>query len=857
MTSCKFSLIAALALTIIIGCNRGGGANLSASDISGPSVIDEDAEVFFEVRVGGDAGYRFSWTCDPAWAGEFSDPDKGSTSFKANIMQEDVPTVILVSVSSTHGGPELRSLKVVIREAGIDGLTIGNPSGPGTVAEDGLGEFAIAAFGDTGIAFEWSCQPPGSGTFINPDQSSAIFKPGSVGADTNVKIIVAVKSDKYPQETRSTNLIIKNTIGLALGNIKGPLTVDEKVKVQYSVDANFDTGVTYKWSCDPVSAGTFEYENSPVTIFKAISVGGDMNVKISVTGTLGDDTPSISALDIVIKDVDILTVSKIFGSNGVDEESDYTQYSVAASGDPGIVYSWLVDPPSLGSFDDPFSDKVILKTPAVDSNINGKITVTVDSDNYPPIKKTIDITVTNLPEYVRTLTWGGYTDAYPFDVAVDSDDNVYVTGRTHGSQGGYIDLEPGPGVDLHQLPGHDDAFLNKFDSSGNYLWGRLWGGAKDDDAIGVAADNSGHVFVIGIFSDVVDFDPGPGVVEYVSNGYTDSYISEFDSAGNFIDVRVWQSSENYSDIYPSGIAADSSGDIFTVGLFSKTVDFNPGGGVNEKTSAGNKDVYLLKFDSELNYLWCSTWGGTYEDSVGGVSIDGSDNVYVAGSVWGTVDFDPGPGTDLQGPGYENDFVSKFNSWGNYKWARTWAKEYNDRTVYGIHADQSNNIWITGFFYGTVDFDPGPGIENRTAPKSKINAYLSKFDTWGNFRFVETWGGSATTKGLDLTSDSAGNIYVSGYCYQFVDFDPGEKIYERNTYGYYGAVSKFDSSGNFIFPILVYNGSYNNMPVAIDSDDSLYVASDFHGTIDFDPGPGVDERTAGKSEHKAFLLKLMN
>src|ERR1043165_3455021 len=96
-----------------------------------------------------------------------------------------------------------------------------------------------------------------------------------------------------------------------------------------------------------------------------------------------------------------------------------------------------------------------------------------------------------------------------------------------------------------------------------------------------------------------------------------------------------------------------------------------------------------------------------------VATDGSGNVYTAGKFAGSVDFDPGSGTEmLTAAGFNDFFVSKLDANGNFLWARAIGSGSTDE-AYGIATDPSGNVYVTGLFQNTADFDGGPGVFNLT------------------------------------------------------------------------------------------------------------------------------------------------
>jgi hypothetical protein len=392
--------------------------------------------------------------------------------------------------------------------------------------------------------------------------------------------------------------------------------------------------------------------------------------------------------------------------------------------------------------------------------------------------------------FLWVRTWGANSADFGYGVAVDGSDNVYVTGNFHDE----VDFDPGGGVDNHLPNGAMDIFLSKFDSSGNFIWARTWGGTADDFGYGVAVDGSGNVYVTGAFPDIlVDFDPGAGVDNHTSNGFYDVFLSSFDSSGNFKWAGTWGAAD-YD--YGYGVAADGSGNAYVTGYFSDTVDFDPGNGVDNHTSIASIDIFLSKFDSSGNYQWARTWGGNGGDSGLGLAVDGSGNAYATGLFQGTVDFDPGGGVDNHTDnGSWDAFLSKFDSSGNFTWARTWGGSGDDRS-FGVALDGSGEVYTTGVFSDTVDFDPGSGVDSHTSNGS-WDIFLSKLDSSGNFLWARNWGEFNGEQGSGVAADGSGNAYVTGFFQGTVDFDPGTGVDDHQSNGAYDVfLSKFDSNGNW-------------------------------------------------------------
>jgi len=188
-------------------------------------------------------------------------------------------------------------------------------------------------------------------------------------------------------------------------------------------------------------------------------------------------------------------------------------------------------------------------------------------------------------EWAKQL--GGVSSDVGSSIAVDAFGNVYTTGYFQGT----ADFDPGPGAFNLTSAGGGDIFISKLDASGNFVWAKQMGGTSEDVGYSIAVDASGNVFTTGYFEGTADFDPGPGTFNLTSAGNTDIFISKLDASGNF----VWAKQLGGTD-YDSGvsIALDTSGNVYTTGWFQGTVDFDPGPGTFNLTSAGNSDIFVHK-----------------------------------------------------------------------------------------------------------------------------------------------------------------------------------------------------------------------------------------------------------------------
>lgn len=305
--------------------------------------------------------------------------------------------------------------------------------------------------------------------------------------------------------------------------------------------------------------------------------------------------------------------------------------------------------------------------------------------------------------------------------------------------------------------------------------------------------------------------------------------------------------------YSHNIKFDIAGNMYSVGYFSGTVDFDPGPGVFNLTSAGGEDIYIAKFDTNKNFVWAKRFGDLTNDRGYGITFDGDDNIYTTGFFSGTVDFD---GNSLVSAGSNDSFIARIDpSNGDIVWAYGFGAAGSETGRYS-HFDVTNNaLYTVGEFRGTVDVDPGVGVYNLTS-NGVEDIYIISYDLDGNFN----WAGSIGTTSLDrpsvIKTDSSGNLYITGSFSNTVDFDPGvgaENLISNGSTDIF--VAKYDSTGNFAWAHSFGSASIDaGYAMEIDENNQIYVAGSFTGTVDFDPGLGT-QNLVSNGFGDGFLLKL--
>ena len=308
---------------------------------------------------------------------------------------------------------------------------------------------------------------------------------------------------------------------------------------------------------------------------------------------------------------------------------------------------------------------------------------------------------------------GGSNGDKGHSIAADRDGNVLATGYFRDS----IDID---GNDINDLTsnGQRDSYVAKFDKNGNFLWAQNIGGVGDENGRGITTHSDGNVWITGYFDAAIDID-GDANNDLSTNGSSDSYIAKFDIDGNF----QWAKNIGGSNgDRGTGIATDKDGNVLATGYFRGSMDIDEGG-TDDLTSNGGQDGYMVKFDRDGNFLSGQNIGGESNDNSRSITTDSNGNVWATGYFEGSMDIDGDDTDDLTSNGGLDSYVAKFNSDGDFQWAKNFGGRRRDRG-FAIARDNDGNVWATGYVNGSIDIDKNG--TNDLISNGRDDIYIIKF-----------------------------------------------------------------------------------------------------------------------------------
>ncbi|MCW3121364.1 MAG: hypothetical protein JWQ38_856 [Flavipsychrobacter sp.] len=443
--------------------------------------------------------------------------------------------------------------------------------------------------------------------------------------------------------------------------------------------------------------------------------------------------------------------------------------------------------------------------------------------------------------------WGFSLGGAEYDalraMTVDAASNVVIGGYI---QSGGIDFNPKAGVAILPYAGgtgltyYGDGFVAKYSSTGVYQWAYGLGGfAIFDHVDGLATDTANNIYLAGEFDYTMVIPGGPTL-----NSLTDGqgYMIKYTPAG----AVVWGHNFGlpggaFTDTEPGAIKV-SNGYIYVAGVFQGNADFDPWGVHHTLSSVGYYDAFIAKYDVNGNCVFANAISGTgYHEQVLGLDLDAADNIYVTGTTNSAkLIFDsyspltssfttPGGGTSNY-----DIFMAKYDKNGVYVWGNVPGSITAD-WGWGVNVINSN-VYFTGSFSGTVDFDPSTGTSNLVS-NGGTDAFIAKYTLDGNYVCGFSIGDAATDDvGYALSHDPSNYLYACGeFGGTAVDFDPSGIVLPLTSNGNNdGYLAKYDYSNGIITGYVTGDTICENDPAYL----SVFITSGLSGPVDVNFTDGI-------------------
>lgn len=296
------------------------------------------------------------------------------------------------------------------------------------------------------------------------------------------------------------------------------------------------------------------------------------------------------------------------------------------------------------------------------------------------------------------------------------------------------------GTDTLQGVGGEDAFVAKFDSIGNYQWGRVLGGVLDDQANAADVGPDGNVWVGGRFKGAASF----GGIPLTATGNSDGFVAKLDPNGNVLFARQI-SGPSHCEVVRLKVSAD--GDCYFAGNFAGTLT------VGSTTLLCNDtlDIFYGKMDAAGNFLWARRAGGFDMSFVQDIEIDSEENLYLGGYFFGGFSWQGDTATSQM---WDDMYFAKTDSNGILDFIE-FSGDLGSRDVFGLAVDPAQNVVLTGIFSDTMTL--GGTTHNSTLHTTDI--FVAKYATRAQeVALVEVSGSPyCSSDQFDVTFDAFGNF----------------------------------------------------------------------------------------------------
>lgn len=319
------------------------------------------------------------------------------------------------------------------------------------------------------------------------------------------------------------------------------------------------------------------------------------------------------------------------------------------------------------------------------------------------------------------------------------------------------------------------------------------------------------------------------------------------------------------------VAVDNDGNTYVAGEFRGSVDFDPGNGIDQRTSAGADDVFVTKFSRQGDYQWTVQTGAVGIDYAHDIAVDSTGNVYVVGRFNGNnnlikldasgikqyeVEVKAGEAravvTDFSGNlfiggSYGNDSsVTKVSiADGSEIWTYRYGQQGYDWTE-DLALDSLGRVIFAGRISSYIDF---PNSKTTSAVRD-YQTFTGRLTSGGDLDWVRVTSGTGLHYFFDLAVDGNDNVYQVGLFDKQIYFDLSSDQGLLTATGTDGFLTKINEDGTY-----GWTYAYDAVPygVEIDTAGNILIAGDFSGSVDFNPGTVVDTRTSNGSS--LFISKL--
>jgi hypothetical protein len=299
-----------------------------------------------------------------------------------------------------------------------------------------------------------------------------------------------------------------------------------------------------------------------------------------------------------------------------------------------------------------------------------------------------------------------------------------------------------------------------------------------------------------------------------------------ESARALTPTPIWSQWFGSSGSQVGTVVATTTTSVYVGGNFDGSI--NLGGSTHN--SAGGTDLFLARFDTSGNLVWSLAFGSSSTQGLQGMAVDASGDVYISGQFQNTLNFGGGL---LTSAGSFDTYLAKFSVAGAHQWSKSFGDAGLNQTPAGLAADNSNNVYLLGYFDGAMNFGGG-----ALTSAGGFDIYLAKFNSAGTHQWSKRFGDADYQYPESVNVTTAGVVVVTGYFRGAVDFGGGNLASAGDVDVF---LARFDTAGGHQWSKRFGSaGAQYGYDVDVDTGGNVFVFGSFAGDIDLGGGTLTSE-----------------
>ena len=368
----------------------------------------------------------------------------------------------------------------------------------------------------------------------------------------------------------------------------------------------------------------------------------------------------------------------------------------------------------------------------------------------------------------------------------------------------------------------------------------------------IKTDLDGNIYVVGSVYSTDPCDFGNGVSISGGNSDGSAFIVKYDTNGNALWARTAEIAPNAS--WFMKLVTDDLGNIYVSGVITSNEEFDFGDGVTVSGNSTQQNAVLLKFSSSGHAEWALTPSSASNTSrFNGIAVSKSGDIYVAGEVWYTGEFNFGNNVSLSGTGTGvSPFLMKYNSSGVAQWIKSASGTYDFCQFRDMVMSESGDVYAVGINRGIeTDFSGGITLSSDAVYN---NSFIIKYDSLGQAEWAKSTINSPDHSGFNsIDMDRNGDIYVAGYASSTGEFDFGDGVTVQGGGDSNALIVKYSPTGNALWARVNLSPAYwgEFCDVAVDASSNIYAAGEMETDSQFDFGNGAT--ATGGGDYNALLV----